>query len=88
MSVGHITRGLEEAGVPTLTVMVKAFQHRAEQMMLPRTLLTRFPMGRPLGAVNDHERQADVVKTALDLLATATEPGTVVDYAEKYRTAP
>ena len=88
MSVGHIARGLEQAGVPTVTVMVKAFQHRAEQMKLPRTLLTRFPMGRPLGAVHDRERQADVVTKALELLVTATEAGTVVDYAEKYRTAP
>ncbi|MDA2979225.1 MAG: hypothetical protein O3B42_05615 [Actinomycetota bacterium] len=87
MSVGHIARGLEQAGVPTVTVMVKAFQHRAEQMKLPRTLLTRFPMGRPLGAVHDRERHADVVATALNLLVTATEAGTVVDYAAKYRTA-
>ena len=70
-----------------MTVMVKAFQHRAEQMMLPRALITRFPMGRPLGAVHDRERQADVVTTALDLLATATTPGTIVDYSGKYRTA-
>jgi hypothetical protein len=88
VSVGHVARALEEAGIPTVTVMVKAFQHRAEQMMIPRTLITRFPMGRPLGAVHDRERQTDVVLTALAMLESATAPGTIEQYAHSYRPAP
>jgi hypothetical protein len=67
--------------------MVEAFRHRAEQMMFPRTLLTRFPMGRPLGAANDRERQTDVVATALNMIETANGPGTVEQYPHPFRTA-
>lgn len=85
MSVGHVARALEEAGIPTVTVMVKAFQHRAEQMLFPRTLLTRFPMGRPLGAPNDRERQSDVVTTALAMLQAVEEAGAIQHYPHRYR---
>lgn len=68
--------------------MVQAFRHRAEQMMLPRTLLTRFPMGRPLGAAGDRERQTDVVMTALRMLETAETPGTIQEYPGMFRTTP
>lgn len=85
MSVGHVARALEDAGIATTTVMVEAFRHRAIEMKIPRTLTTRFPMGRPLGAPNDVERQLDVIRTALGLLETATEPGTIVSYPGAYR---
>ena len=85
VSVGHVARGLESAGIATTTILVEAFRHRAEEMMIPRTLTTRFPMGRPLGAPNDVERHLDVISAALDLLETATEPGTIVPYAHAYR---
>jgi hypothetical protein len=86
VSVGHVARGLEEAGIATTTIMVEAFRHRAEQMMIPRTVTTRFPMGRPLGAPGDAERHLEVMRIALSLLGTATEAGTIVSYSEPYRT--
>lgn len=85
MSVGHVARALEEAGIATTTIMVEAFRHRAEELMIPRTLVTRFPMGRPLGAPNDVERHLDVIRWSLDLLDTATEAGTIVTYPHPYR---
>lgn len=87
MSVGHVARALEEAGIATTTIVVEAFRHRAEEMMVPRTLVTRFPMGRPLGAPNDVERHLDVIRAAFNLLDTATGPGTIVSYPHPYRTA-
>ena len=66
--------------------MVEAFRHRAVELMAPRTLITRFPMGRPLGAPNDVERHLDVMRSAFDLLDTATEAGTIVNYPHPYRT--
>jgi hypothetical protein len=85
VSVGHVARALEEAGIATTTIMVEAFRHRAEELMAPRTLVTHFPMGRPLGAPNDVDRHLDVIRWALDLLYTATEPGTIVSYPHAYR---
>lgn len=77
MSVGHVQRAVEEAGIPTVSVFVRAFAHVVHEMKLPRTVVVRHPMGRPLGAPGDHERQAEVVDAALDLLETATSGYTV-----------
>ncbi|MFO7699029.1 MAG: hypothetical protein R6W79_00285 [Acidimicrobiia bacterium] len=79
MSVGHVARAVEEAGIPTVVVMVRAFRHVAEAMTIPRTVTTRHPMGRPLGAVNDAECQRSVLDAALSLVETATRPGTIID---------
>lgn len=87
MSVGHVARWLESAGIATTTIIVEAFRHRAEQMVIPRAVITRFPMGRPLGAPHDAERHTDVIRMAFDLLTTATEPGTIITYPRPYRTS-
>jgi hypothetical protein len=44
-------------------------------------------MGRPLGAPHDFERQVAVVRAALDLVDSASEPQ-IVDLADVYRPAP
>ncbi len=87
MSVGHFARALEEAGIPTVAVFVRAFRHRAVEMKLPRTLVTRHPLGRTLGAPGDAGRQAAVVRAALELLETATAPGTLTEFSDAYRPA-
>ena len=73
MSVGHVARAFEEAGVPTTAIYVSAFRHVAVEMALPRVLITRHPFGRPVGPAHDSERQLAVVTAALDLVNTATE---------------
>lgn len=85
MSVGHVARAIEEAGTPTVTVMVRAFRHVAERMTLPRTVITPFPMGRPLGAAGDRETQLATVTAAFDLLDRAAEPGEIVDLDLPFR---
>lgn len=85
MSVGHVARGLEEAGIPTVTVMVRAFRHVAEAMKLPRTVLTRNPMGRTLGAPGDTERQREVLEAAFSLLETASRPAAIVQMEQPFR---
>ena len=71
--------------MPTVTVLVRGFRHVAEEMQLPRTLVTRHPMGRPLGAVGDRATQRAVVDAALGLLETATEIGTIVELDASFR---
>lgn len=85
MSVGHVARALEASGIPTVTLMVGAFRHLAETMSLPRVLVTPHPMGRPLGAPGDVQRQRDVIEDALSLLETATAGGTVIERDAPYR---
>jgi hypothetical protein len=43
-------------------------------------LLTPNPMGRPLSAPFDAEKQRDVLKAALSIVESATQGGTVVNY--------
>lgn len=84
MSVGHVARLLEEAGIPTVIVAVKAFAFRMAKMMLPRLVTTRHPMGRPLGAPGDALRQRDCILAALKLLEDAKQAGTVYEMPGNY----
>jgi hypothetical protein len=85
VSVGHVARAVEEAGIPTVVVMVRAFAHVAERMTLPRTVITAHPMGRPFGPVHDAIRQRLVLDAALDLAESAEGPGTVVEVEGPFR---
>ncbi|MCH7670306.1 MAG: hypothetical protein IIC71_14060 [Acidobacteria bacterium] len=85
MSVGHIAREIEAAGIPTVAVYVRAFRHIAEAMGVPRTIVTRHLMGRTLGAPGDSERQNEVIDAAFDLLESAEEGGALVELEHPYR---
>jgi hypothetical protein len=76
---------MEEAGMPTVSVYVKSFGHIPELMGLSRSVITQHPMGRPLGAPGDGERQRAVINMALGLLANS-DP-TIVEFPEPYRLA-
>lgn len=85
VSVGHVAREIEQAGIATVSVYVRSFRHVAEQMGVPRTVVTRNPMGRPLGAPGDVERQKAVVDAALDLLESAQSGGALRELEDPYR---
>jgi hypothetical protein len=85
VSVGHVARGFEEAGIPTVSVFVRAFRHVTEVMKLPRAVITQHPMGRPLGGPGDRERQRTVIEAALGLFDSATAGGTVVEIGDAWR---
>ncbi len=85
MSVGHVARTFEEAGIPTVSVYVRAFRHVVGDMRLSRAVVTRHPMGRPFGAPFDAARHRQVLSTALELLETAVSGGAVVELEEPYR---
>jgi hypothetical protein len=77
MSVGHVARLLEEAGIPTVIVSSEVFSKQLEAMSLPRVLLTPYIMGRPLGRPNDKNGQMKVIKRGLELLEKAEKFGTM-----------
>ncbi len=85
MSVGHLARLLEEAGIATVIIAVKAFRKRLQAMSPPRVLVTDHPMGRPVGAPGDSARQLRVVEAALDLFRRAGAVATFVEFPEPYR---
>ena len=85
MSVGHIARLLEAAGIPTVIIGIQAFAQRLAALTPPRALVTPHPMGRTIGAPGDRERQRQVVLAALDLLETAEQAGTIVEAPGSYQ---
>ncbi len=87
MSVGHLARLLEAAGIPAVVVGIRAFRHRLEAMRVPRLVLTHNLLGRTLGPPGDREGQRAVIRTALDLLENASQGGTVVELPEPYHPA-
>ena len=71
---------LEEAGIPTVIVAVQSFRKRLEMMTVPRALLTPHLMGRPIGRPGDRKQQRRVIQAALQLLETADQGGTLIDF--------
>jgi hypothetical protein len=86
VSVGHVQRAFETAGLPTVGVYVRSFGHIPGLMGVSRALITNHPMGRPLGAPGDGERQREVVAAALQLLASH-EP-VIADFDGTWRPGP
>ncbi len=79
---------MEAGGIPTVVIGIRAFQERLMAMRVPRLVITPHPLGRTLGAPGDRETQARVIQAALDLLETATVPGTLVELSGGYRIYP
>lgn len=71
--------------MPTVSIFVRAFRHVADAMKLPRVVVTRHPMGRPLGAPGDEVRQREVLLAALRLLQEARGGGSIVELPHPYR---
>lgn len=69
--------------MPTVSVYVKSFGHIPELMGLSRSVITQHPMGRPLGAPGDAQRQRAVIEAALGLLAS--DAPTIVEFSDPYR---
>ena len=88
VSVGHVARAFEDAGIPSVIIMSTVFKDRTVPMSHARVLLTPHPMGHPLSALFDVEKQRAVLKAGLDLLEMAVAVGTVVEYSDAYRTDP
>jgi hypothetical protein len=72
---------MESAGIPTVVIGTGVFRDRLAAMRLPRTLVTHQPLGRPLGRPKDYETQRRYLMSALRLLESAREGGTMIDCA-------
>jgi D-proline reductase (dithiol) PrdB len=81
--VGLIARALEQEGISTVTVFL--LHDIAEQLGIPRGLSVRWPFGHPLGEPANVAQQHTMIRHALDLLATATAPGTLTALPYRWR---
>ena len=75
--MGLIARVFEETGISTVCLNMR--REVAANVKPPRTLFVKFPFGAPLGPAGDAETQRSVIMEALEVLVSATEPGTIVD---------
>ena len=71
-----LARILEQHGLST--VIVTQMPYWAEKTGVPRGLGVEFPFSQTLGRPNDVSFQTSVIEQALDVLETASEPGTVI----------
>lgn len=74
MSVGHIARLFEAAGIATVIIAAAPFQERLAAMRVPRLVVTPSLLGRPLGMPGNRFQQRAILVAALSLLAQATAP--------------
>ena len=72
-----VARHLEAEGIPT--VILACARDITAGAFPPRAVFLNYPLGNPAGRPFDPENQRAVPGTALDLLKTATTPGTIVD---------
>jgi hypothetical protein len=80
-SVGLVARALEAAGIPTVSVFIRAFRHTAVKLQVPRVLVTPHLMGRTIGPAGDQSRQRAVVEATLQVLQDAQVGATIQDFA-------
>ncbi len=67
------------------TVVVNLNREQPERIKPPRAYVLKYPYGQPFGLPGDVEQQAVIVESALELLQTATQPGTIVESPYRWR---
>lgn len=68
--MGRVSRVIEAAGVPTVTLnMLWPYQR---MIGMPRVAAIEHPFGRPFGDVGDAATQTAVLRAMLDVATTAT----------------
>jgi hypothetical protein len=76
-TVGLVARVIEEQGIPT--VLVSTGRDLTAQVRPPRSVFVNFPMGNPFGRPFDAAMQRRILRDALQLAATAGQPGVLLD---------
>lgn len=76
-TAGLVARTVEEAGIPT--VCVSTGRDLSAQVKPPRTVFVNFPMGNAFGRPEDAGQQRQILVDALELAASGTTPGELVD---------
>jgi hypothetical protein len=73
---------VEASGIPTVALATLAVA--VKRVVYPRAAVARFPRGATCGPPNAPELQHEVIGAALELLRTATRPGTLVELPQRF----
>lgn len=76
-TVGLVARTLEAAGIPTTSL--SSCRTVTSSVRPPRAAFVDFPLGHTAGRPFERAEQRAIVRGALSLVETATEPGRIVD---------
>ena len=76
-SVGLMSRAIEEAGIPTLSMT--SARDITESVMPPRAVFLNFPLGHETGKPHQPDLQRSIIKDALRAVEILKEPGTIID---------
>ena len=82
-SVGLLQSVIEREGIPTVALTFSSDLTRL--IGTPRALAVRFPYGAPFGNPLNRWLQTRVLREALALLESATEPNTIQPSAYRWR---
>ena len=61
------------------------FKRYADELSSPRSVVTRFPFGRPLGEPSKPDQHRVIIDDALRFLAEARKPGQVLELPYLWR---
>ena len=61
------------------------YRQVVDALRSPRVAYARFPFGQPLGEPGNVDQQRVFIEDALELLTTATEPGTIEALPYRWR---
>jgi len=75
--VGLVARVFEREGISTVTLT--SALDITERVRPPRSAFLNFPLGNQVGPPRRPDLQREIVKRALALLESATEPGEIVE---------
>ena len=82
-SVGLLQSVIEREGIPTVALTFSSDLTRL--VGTPRAIAVRFPYGAPFGNPLNRWLQTRVLREALALLESATEPNTIQPSAYRWR---
>ena len=74
---------MEEEGISTVVIGSGMYEERLRAMKLPRTIITQYPLGRPLGSPGDIRTQSKIILAALQMLETTELPAEVLVISAK-----
>jgi D-proline reductase (dithiol) PrdB len=75
--VGLVQRAIEALGIPTIGITLQ--KEVTRKVKPPRALYLRYPFGHPMGEAFARAQQRTILLTALEALATATQPGVILE---------
>jgi hypothetical protein len=82
-TVGLVQGALERSGIATVSLTLRP--EITAHMRISRAAHVRFPLGNPFGEAGRPDHQRRVLLDLLGLLATATEPETIVELPHRWR---